>query len=68
MLIYLGDTILVFCNKCLSQGIFLDHMKIAKVTSVFKASDKNKIGNYRPILVLGSFSAIIEKIVIQLNS
>ena len=65
----LGDTILDISNKCLSQGIFPDRMKIAKVTPVFKAGDKNRIGNYRPISVLGSFSKIIEKIVfIQLNS
>ena len=59
-----GDTILVICNKCLSQGIFSDHMKIDKVTLVFKASDEKNIGNYRPISVLGSFSKIIEKIVV----
>ena len=60
----LGETILVICNTYFSQGIFPDHMKIAKVL-LYKAGDKNKSGNYRPIPILGSYSKIV---VIQLNS
>ena len=41
----LGETILVICNTYFSQGIFPDHMKIAKVL-LYKAGDKNKSGNY----------------------
>ena len=58
----------IICNKCFSQGYFLNHMKITKFTQVFKAGDKKKFGNYRPILVLGYFRKIIAKnVVIQLT-
>ena len=46
----------------LKQGIFPSDMKIAKVTPVFKAGEKNDPGNYRPISVLPCFSKILEKI------
>ena len=44
----LGDSILVICNKYISQRIFLDHMKIDenKIGNYRSISDKKKIGNY----------------------
>ena len=65
----LGVIILYICNKSLSQGIFPDQLKVAKITPVHKNGDRKCIGNYRPISVLNSFSKIIEKIVVnQLNN
>ena len=49
-------------DSSLSLGIFLDSMKIAKVTPVFKAGKKELVSNYRPISVLPCFSKILEKI------
>ena len=49
-------------DSSLSLGIFLDSMKIAKVTPVFKAGKKELVSNYRPISALPCFSKILEKI------
>ena len=46
----------------LEQGIFLDDLKTAKVTPIFKVGDKNNFFNYRPISTLSSFSKTLEKI------
>ena len=49
-------------NLSLSTGIVPNHMKIAKVIPIFKASDPQTIQNYRPISLLTSFSKLLEKI------
>ena len=49
-------------NLSFSTGIVPNHMKIAKVIPIFKASDPQSIQNYRPISLLTSFSKLLEKI------
>ena len=44
------------------QYIFPNEMKIAKVIPVFKAGDKCKFTNYRPISLLQQFKKILEKL------
>ena len=46
----------------LEKSIFLDDLKIAKVTSVFKAGKNTELNNYRAIFVLLSFSKILEHV------
>ena len=46
----------------LKKGIFLEKMKIAKVSPIFKKGDKSILSNYRPISVLPCFSKILERI------
>ena len=46
----------------LEEGIFLDDLKTAKVTPIFKVGDKNNFVNYRRISTLSSFSKTLEKI------
>ena len=43
--------------------MFPSILKIAKVIPVFKAGDKGKVSNYRPISLLSVFSKILEKLV-----
>ena len=50
-------------NHSLSQGIFPDLLKIAKVNPIFKKDDPHEISNYRPISLLPSISKVLEKIV-----
>ncbi|MFZ2539700.1 MAG: reverse transcriptase family protein [Oscillospiraceae bacterium] len=50
-------------NESISDGIFPDQLKIARVTPIFKAGDKNCITNYRPKSVLPVISKISEKII-----
>ena len=44
------------------MGIFPGIWKIAKVTSIFKSSSKNELGNYRPISLLSVFSRLLENL------
>ena len=46
----------------LQTRVFLDPLKIAKVTPVVKTGDFKKINDYHPISVLSCFSKILERI------
>ena len=46
----------------IQQGIFLDSLKIAKVTPIFKSGDKENVSNYRPIPIPPVFSKVLERI------
>ena len=48
-------------NHSLSQGIFPDLFKMAKVNPIFKKDDPHEISNYRPISLLPSISKVLEK-------
>ena len=49
-------------NLSIEKGFFPDDIKIAKVTSIYKADDKSDLSNYRPISVLSYFSKILKQI------
>ena len=49
-------------NQSLLTGEIPNDLKIALVTPVFKANNKEEFSNYRPISVLPCFSKILEKI------
>lgn len=52
-------------NICISSGIFPDDWKIARVSPLFKAGERDKCGNYRPISVLSVISKSFEKLLCQ---
>jgi len=49
-------------NQSLTEGLFPDAMKIAKVVPIFKNGDANNVSNYRPISILPAFSKLTEKL------
>ena len=49
-------------NQSFLTGIIPNDLKIAIVTPVFKANNKEEFSNYRPISVLPCFSKILEKL------
>ena len=51
-------------NQSLTSGIFLDRLKIAKVTPIYiyKKGCKKTISNYRPISILLVISKIFETV------
>ena len=49
----------------MTEGVFPDHLKVAKIIPVFKAGDAQLVANYRPISILAIFSKIFEKICVQ---
>ena len=52
-------------NYSFFSGQFPDTLKIACVTPIFKAGDKEEINNYRPISVLPIFAKVMEKCMYQ---
>ena len=49
-------------NLSVSQGIFPDELKKAKIIPLYKANDPMVFNNYRPISLLPLFSKILERI------
>jgi len=56
------NLILDLINETVTNGIFPDALKIAKVLLIFKKGDKTNMTNYRPISLLPVLSKIVEKV------
>ena len=52
-------------NQMIHTGTYPQQLKIAKLTPIFKANDKEQFSNYRPILLLPSISKIFESVIYQ---
>lgn len=50
-------------NSSITQGIFPEVFKMAKVIPLFKSGIKNYYSNYRTISLLSVFSKVLEKLV-----
>ena len=53
----------VLFNKCISEGVFPNCFKIAKVTPLFKNGDRHDPSSYRPISLLPTIGKLLEKII-----
>ena len=50
-------------NLLVSEGVFPQYLKIARVIPIFKKGDKNKTINYRPISLLSQLDKLFEKMI-----
>ena len=55
-------TVSMLFNNSLSEGIFHECFKTAKIIPIFKSGDSNSTVNYRPISMLPFLSKIFEKL------
>jgi hypothetical protein len=58
----IGHPLAHICNHSFFTGIFLDHLKISVVRSLYKKGDKTSMSNYRPVSLLTTFSKVPEKV------
>ena len=57
------NLLLIYSTQHLLQELLIpDKLKVALVTPIFKANERNKFENYRPISVLTCFSKLLEKL------
>ena len=59
----LAKPISTLCNLSMSQGVFRNSCKVAKLKPIFKKGKKTDPSNYRPISLLPSISKIIERVI-----
>ena len=59
---YISKPLYHIFNLTFSTGVIPKELKMSLVTPVFKADDKKKFTNYRPISVLTCFSKLLEKL------
>ena len=57
----ISDILYNIFNESFKQEVFLNHIKMAMVTSIYKGGSKLYVCNYRPVSVLPIFSKIMEK-------
>ena len=50
-------------NQSISQGLFSEKMKLAKILPIYKSEDEQLVNNYRPISIVPFFSKVFEKII-----
>jgi hypothetical protein len=59
--LFISSPLTYICNKAVAQRIFPDHLKYSEIKPLYKKGDKSQTTNYRPILLLTSFSKVLEK-------
>ena len=59
----IAPSLSVLLNNCISDGVFPDELKVARVTPIYKGGGIDIYKNYRPVSVLNSFSKIFERII-----
>ena len=58
----ISPTVSMLFNNSVSEGIFPECFKTAKIIQIFKSGDSNCTVNYRPISMLPFLSNIFEKL------
>ena len=59
----ISKPLMVIINQMLTNGIFPEKLKLAKVIPVLKSGDDQLFSNYRPISLLSSISKIFEYVI-----
>ena len=60
---YITDSLAGILNKCVETSTWPDALNAAEIIPVHKSGYKNKMENYRPILLISNIAKIFEKII-----
>ena len=52
--------------QSISQGLFPEEMKLAKILPIYKSEDEQLVNNYRPISILLYFLKYLKKLYLNL--
>ena len=58
---YYAEPMTHLINQSISQGIFHEQLKLAKVLPIFKCEDEQLVQNYRPISILPFFLKFLKR-------
>lgn len=61
--VYYVEVLTYLINLSVSEGLFPENLKIAKIKPLFKSGCASSVENYRPISLLSSVSKVFEKYV-----
>merc|ERR1711951_263303 len=59
---HISETLANIFNACISNGVYPDLLKTARVTPICKNGEKTDPSNYRPISVLSLLNKVFEKV------
>ena len=59
---HISETLANIFNACISNGVYPDLLKTARVTPIYKNGEKTDPSNYRPISVLSLLNKVFEKV------
>lgn len=60
--------LMMIFNKSLSDGLYPNEFKRARIIPIYKKNDVTKVSNYRPVSILSCFSKIFESLVCPILS
>ena len=52
---YYAEPLTHLIKQSISQGLFLEEIKFAKILPIYKSDDEQLVNNYRPISILPCF-------------
>ena len=63
LVIYYAEPLTYLINQSISQGLFPEEMKLARILPIYKSEDEQLVTNYRPISMLPVFKKYLKKII-----
>ena len=62
---FISNILAIIFNKSITEGVFPDSLKIARVSPIHKKGEITDPSNYRPISVLSLINKVFEKLFIR---
>ena len=59
---FIAHPLMLIYNSSLTNGVFPDIWKLARVNPIYKSGPKTDVNNYRPISIISVFSRMLERL------